>query len=273
MKRIFATATIAVIPMTRLLGHLAVAAALISVASACASQPATGVTSSPPTSASTGPTAGAGSIPGCAPECLSGFTNPGLLPIGAFTTSHFLGGHLTVTFEDAWESHEDQPVEFSAAPVGKWDAHRVLFWSDILPVNPDGRIATGVPKTAAGFIDWLRNRPNLRVSSPQPATIGRAGLPATTVDIDIAPDAVNEDVGCPTKACVLPLTWPGARGNTYGIATPAVLRLYLCDVSYSATRHLLAVAVEGQDRADLLAFAPTGQRLIASAIAPVDAAS
>jgi hypothetical protein len=95
-------------------------------------------------------------------------------------------------------------------------------------------------------------------------------LPATTVDIGVAPDAVSEEPGCPAKACITPLTWPGAGDNKYGIASPVVVRLYLCDVRYGATLHLLAVAVEGQDHTDLLAFAPAAQRLIASASAPLD---
>lgn len=252
------------------LKHLIVLAALICLASACSGQPSNvGVTASPVASAGPGSSSTAGGIPGCAPECLSGFSDPGPLPIGAFTTTHFLGGHLTVTFKDAWESHEDQPVEFSSAPLGKWDVHRVLFWTDILPVNADGRIATGIPNTAADLIGWLRARPNVRVSSPRPAVIGRAQLPATVVDVGIAIDAVNEDTGCPSRACALVLTWPGAGSNMYGISMPNVIRLYLANISYGATHHLLAIAVEGQNQSDLVGFAPAAERVIASATAPL----
>ncbi|MEU9167346.1 hypothetical protein AB0D34_06060 [Streptomyces sp. NPDC048420] len=37
----------------------------------------------------------------------------------------------------AFGSHENQPVEFSVAPEGSWDLHRVLFWSDLVPVGKD----------------------------------------------------------------------------------------------------------------------------------------
>jgi hypothetical protein len=212
-------------------------------------------------------------IRGCAPECAAGGAEPGTIPAGEYTTQYFLDGKLTVTFDEPWQSTEDQGVEFSAWPsaAGSVNLHRVLFWSDILPVDPHGNVVTSIPNTSAGFLEWLRARPNVDVSDPQPATIGRDKLPAIVVEVAIAADADNEDPGCPSKVCVSPITWPGAGDNLYGIATPATFRLYLCDVRYGGTDHLLAVAIEAKDHAELMAFSPTAERVIASATAPLEA--
>src|SRR3954467_7370466 len=111
-------------------------------------------------------TASAG-IPGCAPECLSGASDPGILPSGPHRTSHFFNGQLTVTFTQRWESHEDQPVEFSVAPEGSWDLHRVLFWSDLIPVGKYRKRAAGVASTASELVTWFGTHPNLQVSTPR----------------------------------------------------------------------------------------------------------
>ncbi|MFG3297054.1 hypothetical protein ACGF3G_50850 [Streptomyces sp. NPDC048179] len=178
-----------------------------------------------------------------------------------------------MTFTGRWESHEDQPVEFSVAPDGSWDLHRVLFWSDLIPVGKDRKRAAGVPSTASGLVAWLRARPNLQVSTPRSDTIGTDALPAKVVDIAISTKAVNEASDCPVRACADFLTWPNSGDNVYGIAEPAVLRLYLSDVAYGGKRHLFAIGIEGRDQADLKAFLPDAQHLIASAGAPVSPAS
>jgi len=147
--------------------------------------PAALATGTPSSTASPSPTSSG--IPGCVPECLHGGADPGTLPAGPYTMRYFLAGQLTVKYAAPWESHEDQPVEFSSAPLGMWDTHRVLFWSDILPVGPDGRLVGGVPRTAAGMLAWFATRKNLRVSKPLSATIGAQYLPAKVIDINIAP--------------------------------------------------------------------------------------
>jgi hypothetical protein len=177
-----------------------------------------------------------------------------------------------VTFTGRWESHEDQPVEFSVAPEGSWDLHRVLFWSDLIPVAKDRKRAAGVAGTASELVAWLRTRPNVQVSKPRSGMIGTAGLPAKVVDIAISSKAVNEASDCPARACVDFLTWPNAGDNVYGIAEPSVLRLYLSDVRYGGKNHLLAIGIEGRDQADLKQFLPEAERLIASADAPVSPA-
>src|SRR5215207_5126368 len=149
------------------------------------------------------------------------------------------GGHLTVTFRKAWVSHEDQPVEFSAKPEVKQDGEgEVKFWEDIIPV--EGKTfelkhrAKGVPITTAGWLHWLSNNPNLRVSDPKKATIGEEGLPAKAVDIGISDQAKNDEPGyppCRKKTCQTLLTWPNSD-NYFGIIDSEVIRLYLSDISY-----------------------------------------
>ncbi|WP_019073328.1 hypothetical protein [Streptomyces hokutonensis] len=177
-----------------------------------------------------------------------------------------------MTFKGRWESHEDQPVEFSVAPEGYWDTHRVLFWSDIIPVGKNRKRAAGVPRTTSGLLTWLKGRPNLHVSEPKSGTIGTGALPAKLVDIEISSKAVNEASDCPARACADFLTWPNAGDNIYGLAEPAVLRLYLADVRYGGRSHLFAVGIEGKDQADLKVFLPAAEQLIASASAPVSPA-
>ena len=201
-------------------------------------------------------------IRGCVPKCSTGFADPGSIGPGPYTTAGFLDGHLTVTYESPWESHEDQGVEFSSAPAGEWELHRVLFWDDILPAD-NGRVVTSVPNTAAGWVDWLRSNPIVSVTSPHHATITKVRLPAMYVDITDAP-------GGETFPAFI--TWPNAGGNVYEIGGPFVFRLYLAEVTYGGKDHLLAVAVEGQDSADLEAFLPQAKQVIASADAPIGAA-
>lgn len=51
-----------------------------------------------------------------------------------------------------------------------------------------------------------------------------------------------------------------------------MFRLYLAEITYGDKDHLLAVAVEGQDSADLKTFLPEAKQVIASADAPIEAA-
>jgi hypothetical protein len=219
-------------------------------------------------------------IRGCVPECSTAAADPGPIGPGPYTTEGFLDGQLTVTYPSSWESHEDQGVEFSSAPRGKWHIHRVLFWDDIKPLvadlhHPYGHEVSGVQNTVRGWLQWLRSNPALAVSTPRSTMIGKIKIPASYVDIAIAPGALSEDPYCAKHlhtTCVALLTWPNAGGNIYSWADPGVLRLYLADVSYGGRRHLLAVAVEGRTLRDLNAFLPAAEMVVASAQAPVEPA-
>ena len=190
-------------------------------------------------------------------------------PAGAYTTTGFLDGHLTVTVAEPWESGEDQVAEFSGAPAESSGQSRLLFWMDILPVDPAGHRVNGVPATAQAMAAWLAHRPNLSVTTAKRTTVGAARLPATVVDIGLAADAKNEDPGCPASACIGFLTWPNGGENVYGIARPAVVRLYLADVVYNRAKHLFAVAIEATSPAGLKDFVPIALPVINSATGPL----
>ena len=223
--------------------------------------------------ASTSETLAVDGIRGCAPACVTGLSAPGPLPAGEFTTTYFLDGHLGLTFESGWASAEDQGVEFNAFPEGESDINRVLFWSDLIPVGPDGNVVDGIPNTTAGFLEWLAGRPGVELSQPTPATIGAAQIPALTVDMSVADDADNEDPGCPVDACIMPFTWVNAGPNVFcGTAQPWILRMYVSDVVYGGEQHTITVAIEASDQATLEAFLPRAERLIASATAPLEPA-
>jgi hypothetical protein len=195
---------------------------------------------------------------------------PSCIPVGSYTTKAFLEGQLTVTFDVPWQSAEDQAAEFSGAPPGTSDIHRLLFWMDILPTDANGKVVAGVPHTADGLLTWLAHRANIDAGAVQDSTIGAAELPAHVIDIAVAPDAKNEDpAGCPTTACIQFLTWPDAGTNVYGIGTPNVVRLSVADVSYGGRKHLFAIAIEARDRAELDAFSSTAQKVIASMTGPI----
>jgi hypothetical protein len=216
-------------------------------------------------------------IRGCVPECLSGGVDPGRIPPGSYTTQYFFDGHLTVTFRKAWVSHEDTPIVFWAKPEVKQDGEgRVQFTEDIIPVegktfNRKHR-AKGVPITTAGWLHWLSNNPNLRVSDPKKATIGEDDLPAKVVDVGISDQAKNDEPGyppCRRVICQTLLTWPNAGGNYFGLGGSDVIRLYLSDVKYGGKTHLFAIAIYASDPAALNAFAPAAEGVIGSVRAPV----
>jgi hypothetical protein len=220
-------------------------------------------------------------IRGCVPECLYGGADPGRIPPGSYTTQYFFDGHLTVTFRKAWVSHEDQPVLFWAKPEVKQDGvlRQLTFQEDIIPV--EGKTfelkhrAKGVPITTAGWLHWLSNNPNLRVSDPKKATIGEEGLPAKVVDIGISDQAKNDEPGfppCRKETCQTILTWPNAGDNYFGIIDSEAVRLYLSDVKYGGKMHLFAISIYAQDPSTLENFAPAAERVIDSARAPVSPA-
>src|SRR5918994_4101072 len=219
-------------------------------------------------------------IRGCVPECLSGGVDPGRIPPGSYTTQYFFDGHLTVTFRKAWVSHEDTPIVFWARPEVKQDGEgQVQFTEDIIPV--EGKTydlkhrAKGVPITTAGWLHWLSNKPNLKVSDPKKATIGEDDLPAKVVDVGISDQAKNDEPGfppCRKEICQTILTWPNAGGNYFGIIDSEVFRLYLSDVKYGGKMHLFAISIYAQDPATLEDFAPAAERVIDSVRAPVSPA-
>jgi hypothetical protein len=218
-------------------------------------------------------------IRGCVPKCIDGGWDPGSLPPGSYTTKYFLDGYLTVTFDEPWVSHEEQQDAFESSPQEKYHDVTLYFWLDPYPL--EGKTfdvkhrAQGVPITTAGWLQWLSNNPNLRVSDPKKATIGKEGLPAKVVDVGISDNAVNDDPSyapCRRETCIELLSWPTSAEYGYSLIGEQTVRMYLSDVEYGGKTHLLAVAIDAYGQDNLEAFAPTAERVIDSARAPISPA-
>ena len=178
-------------------------------------------------------------IQGCVPSCNTpGLTEPGPLPPGTYETQWFFGGEMVVTLEE----------------------NGVFFWEDVYPIE-DGMRVDGVPPTAAGLLDWLTSSSQVDVSSPTRGTIG--DLPATVVDVSLAPNAVNDEDNayCRDRTCALFLGFPQWDGP-WGIAGGQVQRIYLTDVTYGGQDHLFVVVIYPDDPEDMKTFSGTAERLI-----------
>jgi hypothetical protein len=119
--------------------------------------------------------------------------------------------------------------------------------------------------TAAGLLDWLGGNANLEMSKPTATSIGN--LPATAVDIRLSKAPVNDDPGCPARACVNFLGFP-QWNHANGIAGDGVYRLYLADVRYSGTDHVFSVTVEGRDRTHLREKVPAVEQMLGTVKVP-----
>jgi len=205
-------------------------------------------------------------IPGCAPQCLPpGKAVPGSLPTGAYQTKYFFARQMKVSFARGWFSEEDSTGEFAAYAKKNPDS-RVVFWEDVYTTKPGSLQRVGPPRrTAASLLAWLQSNPNLTVSKP---TSGRIGaIRARVVDIGVADDAVNDDPGCPAKACANFLGYP-QWGEPYGIAGKWISRFYLADVRYGGKQHLFVAVLEVAGPAQLRAFLPEAKKVIASVRVP-----
>ena len=204
------------------------------------------------------------SIQGCVPSCNTpGLTRPGPLPPGPYETFFFFGGEMVVELNEPWSSHEDSTGEF-ALTLDATPENGVFFWEDVYPVEDETRV-DGVPMTVDGLLDWIHKDPRLEATAPQRGQIG--DLPATILDVTISKGAKNEDSSCPTDTCVLWLGFPQWDGS-WGIAEPQVQRLYLSDVTYGGKTHLFVAVVYPDDPADMEAFSPQGEDLLATVQVP-----
>jgi hypothetical protein len=100
-----------------------------------------------------------------------------------------------------------------------------------------GDVGPGANDLAA----WLTTNPDLRVTDP---TDGRIGLlPATVMDVTVSDRAANTDPECPVAVCVDVFGFPQWDG-VWGVATDAVVRVYLADVAYGGRTHLFVALID-----------------------------
>jgi hypothetical protein len=198
----------------------------------------------------------------CAPGCILPGANyePGAFTAGTYTTKYFLGHALTITVPAGWSGGEDNRREVNLGPTGQDDTGGIVFWEDGKPPAKNGVLpAPGVPDTAAGVLAWLQANKDLVVSKPVSGMIGK--LPATVVDIAPQLSEPNE---------VPFMTWTDfPDGPLYAFGAPRVIRMYLADITYGGTQHLLMALVTAPNRARLQTWLPEAIPIIASATAPV----
>ena len=179
---------------------------------------------------------------------------------------------MTLSFAKGWLSGEDSTGEFWASPKSNQKA-RVVFWEDVYAAKPSipgyWRRVGPLRPTSASLLTWLQKNPNLTVSKPRSGKIGT--LHARVVDIGVSDGAVNDDPGCPAKACANFLLFP-QWGEPYGIAGKSISRFYFSDVRYGGQRHLFVAVIEVPGRTELNAFAPSARKLIASVRVPASSA-
>ena len=191
------------------------------------------------------------------------------LGAGTYATSNangFLPG-LAVTLPDGWVVTEQDRGEFGLMPADHPD-DKVFFGVDLAATTIDGRVAPGVPGTAAGLIAWLAENPDLTVSTPSRTSIGD-GIDATTVDVGVSPSSAGDPVtysDCPASPCVGflkdPRNWPGALA----IASGEVVRLYFSTIG-SGT-HTLVIALDAPTADELERLATIAQRILDSVRLP-----
>lgn len=212
---------------------------------------------------------GTATIPGCAPQCLPPhLIEPGNLPAGKYRTRYFFAGEMTLLFGKGWLSGEDSTGEFWASPKSNQKA-RVIFWEDVYAAKPHipgyWRPDGSRRPTSASLLASLQKNPNLTVSKPKSGKIGT--IRARVVDIGVSAGAVNDDPGCPAKACANFLLFP-QWGEPYGIAGRSISRFYFSDVRYGGKPHLFVAVIEAIGRTEISAFLPTARRLIATVRVP-----
>jgi hypothetical protein len=177
-----------------------------------------------------------------------------------YTTTGFLAKALTVQLQRPWKVIEDSRLHLSVAAS---DPNYRVLWSMDASALHAGKKVAGVASVAGPLIRWLRNNRNLRVVEAKRSTVGPK-LVARVVDVSLTAGAVNDDPSCPASTCVNFLRFYGA-GEPYGIAGDDAMRFYLANIKYKGRRHLLIIAIEARDRADLAVRRPAAERLIHTA--------
>jgi hypothetical protein len=204
---------------------------------------------------------------GCSEE------EPCVLSAGTWTLTgpgSFIAG-LEITVPAGWSSVSQNAGEFkliSADHPDNW----LFMWRDVSAIRNDftGQVVPGVPSTPEGLTAYFRGDPDLTVSVPV-ATMIAGDVAAVTYTVAVSASATSPDKGCPQPPhCVDFLRdvahW-GSDANgpeVYGIGAPEVVRLYLATIGTSPNTHLLVIALDSPDMAQLATFTSVAEPIIAS---------
>src|SRR6185503_19517698 len=114
------------------------------------------------------------------PQCWTGrLIRPNEMS-GSYRTKNFFGGQLTVTVPDGWSGYEDSTGELSVG-LPRDEEARLEFWIDIYAVSdPAGTPDESVELSGDAIVDWLLEKPLVKLIKREPTTIG--GLPAEAIE-------------------------------------------------------------------------------------------
>ena len=106
---------------------------------------------------------------------------------------------FTVPSSD-WENLVDAGYVFQLQWISE-PGDAIVFFREPTALEPDGITSAKADATVAGLTDWLSSHPLLEVTPATSVTIG--GLSGMSMDIRIAPGAVNRVPECPVQTCVV----------------------------------------------------------------------
>ena len=106
---------------------------------------------------------------------------------------------FTVPSSD-WENLVDAGYVFQLQWISE-PGDAIVFFREPTALEPDGITSAKADATVAGLTDWLSSHPLLEVTPATSVTIG--GLSGVSMDIRIAPGAVNHPLECPVQTCVV----------------------------------------------------------------------
>ena len=162
-------------------------------------------------------------------KATAGPTAPPALSAGQHTSTVFQPA-VTFTVPDGWTNPVDDASYFQLVPSLDSNNGIHLFhnWQALsqavdCPYSPEPGVGAG----ALSLVTWIRSLKGLSVTHPVMASIG--GLPATSIDISIAP---NWTQSCPfaNGLPTVPLLIDQSHRLHWVVAGSETLRLYVLDV-------------------------------------------
>lgn len=177
-------------------------------------------------------------VAGCsassANKASAGPTAPPVLAAGQHTSAVFQPA-ITYTLPAGWTNPVDDPAYFELTPAldqsngihlfHNWHA---LSQSADCPYSPEPGVGTG----ALDLVTWIRSRKGLSVTPPALVTVG--GLPATMIDLSVAP-SWSQSCSFANGLPAVPLLIDETQQMHWVVAGGETLRLYLVDLPTGGT--------------------------------------